>query len=133
MNIAVTVTPDFRIITDERNYIVKERYFTDPTKAPGYKAVEGTPSPPLRETWDHPQHQHYYSLTAAGLSTAISFIIGRTCGRDAATLAELLAEYNAESTRLRALVEQALTGTEVAANGSGKETTEDYEGPQETG
>lgn len=109
-NINVTVTPDYRLITDARNYIVKERYFSDPTKAIGYKAVPGAEKPPLKETWDHPQHQYHYSLTSDGLARAVSFIVAKSVGQESETLAELLAAYNAESAKLRALVTRAITG-----------------------
>ncbi|WP_353854739.1 hypothetical protein [Bacillus sp. Bos-x628] len=36
MTINITLSPDYKLTSDERNIIVNERYFTDPTKAPGW-------------------------------------------------------------------------------------------------
>lgn len=114
MSINVTLTPDFRIVTDERNYIVQKRYIVDPTKAPGYKAVPGAAAPELRETWDNTTHHAYYSLTPAGLTAALQHVILRTKGEGATTIAELVAAYSDECARLRAIIERAINGTEVS-------------------
>jgi len=36
MPIEIPISPDYKLTSDERNIIVKERYFTDPTKAPNW-------------------------------------------------------------------------------------------------
>ncbi|WP_256702610.1 hypothetical protein [Bacillus sp. CBA7126] len=36
MTINITLSPDYKLTSDERNIIVNERYFTDPTKAPNW-------------------------------------------------------------------------------------------------
>nr|MDF9457994.1 hypothetical protein [Bacillus pumilus] len=36
MTIEIPISPDYRLTSDVHNIIVNERYFTDPTKAPGW-------------------------------------------------------------------------------------------------
>ncbi|MEC1851476.1 hypothetical protein P9E81_08610 [Bacillus licheniformis] len=36
MPIEIVLSPDYKLTSDERNIIVNERYFTDPTKAPNW-------------------------------------------------------------------------------------------------
>lgn len=36
MTINIPLSPDYRLTSDVHNIIVNERYFTDPTKAPGW-------------------------------------------------------------------------------------------------
>lgn len=36
MPIEIPISPDYKLTSDERNIIVNERYFTDPTKAPNW-------------------------------------------------------------------------------------------------
>ncbi|MCY7858761.1 hypothetical protein MOB44_19245 [Bacillus sonorensis] len=36
MPIEIILSPDYKLTSDERNIIVNERYFTDPTKAPNW-------------------------------------------------------------------------------------------------
>ncbi|WP_434174097.1 hypothetical protein [Bacillus paralicheniformis] len=36
MTIEIPISPDYKLTSDERNIIVNERYFTDPTKAPNW-------------------------------------------------------------------------------------------------
>lgn len=36
MAIEIPISPDYRLTSDVHNIIVNERYFTDPTKAPGW-------------------------------------------------------------------------------------------------
>ncbi|MEC1507033.1 hypothetical protein P9D42_15415 [Bacillus haynesii] len=36
MPVEIPISPDYKLTSDERNIIVNERYFTDPTKAPNW-------------------------------------------------------------------------------------------------
>ncbi|MCA6607509.1 hypothetical protein [Bacillus safensis] len=61
MSINIPLSPDYRLTSDVHNIIVNERYFTDPTKAPGWakKLAENpeadpTPVERWREVRFHP-------------------------------------------------------------------------------
>ncbi|MEC1648234.1 hypothetical protein [Bacillus halotolerans] len=54
MTINIPVSPDYKLTSDERNIIVKERYFSDPTKAPNWaKRLAENPDadPTPQEKW----------------------------------------------------------------------------------
>ncbi|QAV89608.1 hypothetical protein ES963_16475 [Bacillus subtilis] len=61
MTINIPVSPDYQLTSDERNIIVKERYFSDPTKAPNWAKrlaenpeADPTPQEKWREVAYHP-------------------------------------------------------------------------------
>ncbi|MEI4789535.1 hypothetical protein WAX46_04035 [Bacillus sp. FJAT-53060] len=61
MTIEITISPDYRLTSDVHNIIVNERYFTDPTKAPGWAKkladnpdADPTPVERWREVSYHP-------------------------------------------------------------------------------
>ncbi|MCG7383335.1 hypothetical protein [Paenibacillus sp. ACRRY] len=64
----VKLTQNYAIKTDAHNFIVLQRKLVDPTKAPGYKPVEGAELPALKERWDEIA---YYPLTSANLAALI--------------------------------------------------------------
>lgn len=83
----VKITRNYALKTDDRNFIVLQRKIVDPTKAPGYKAVEGVEPPALKERWDEIA---YYPLTTAGLTALIDSVRIRTATEfDVANLKEL--------------------------------------------
>lgn len=93
----VKITQNYALKTDDRNFIVMQRKIVDPTKAPGYKAVEGAEPPALKERWDETA---YYPLTSAGLTALIDSVRMRTVAdSDAASLSHMvviIAETTAE-------------------------------------
>ncbi|MDR4250773.1 hypothetical protein [Bacillus pumilus] len=61
MTIEIPISPDYRLTSDVHNIIVNERYFTDPTKAPGWARrlaenpdADPTPVERWREVSYHP-------------------------------------------------------------------------------
>lgn len=86
MTINITLSPDYKLTSDERNIIVNERYFTDPTKAPNWpkRLAENPdldPSPIAR--W---REIAYFS----SVDHAIMFVMDRRIKlSDAKTLEEL--------------------------------------------
>ncbi|MMZ45538.1 hypothetical protein D1872_71390 [compost metagenome] len=85
MNVQLTV--NFTLRSDGTQFIVSQRKIVDPTKAPGYKAVEGAPAPELRERWDD---VGYYPLTSGGLTALLDSVRMRTVAASgASSLAEI--------------------------------------------
>ena len=97
----VTLTPDFRLTADERNFIVKERRLVDPTLAPNWRArlaADPTLSPEPREVWED---AGYYGFTTNGLVAALNTVRIRAAVRsDAETLEEFMSQLSAESERI---------------------------------
>ncbi len=93
----VKITQTYALKTDAHNFIVLQRKLVDPTKAPGYKPVEGVEPPALRERWDEIA---YYPLTTAGLTALIDSVRMRTATdseiSSLADLAYVLNETTAE-------------------------------------
>ncbi|MFK4304288.1 hypothetical protein ABH892_004428 [Paenibacillus sp. RC254] len=83
----VQLTANFALRSDGTQFIVSQRKLVDPTKAPGYKAVEGAPAPELRERWDD---VGYYPLTSGGLAALLDSVRMRTVAASgASSLAEI--------------------------------------------
>ncbi|MDH2332444.1 hypothetical protein [Paenibacillus polymyxa] len=83
----VQLTANYALRSDGTQFIVSQRKIVDPTKAPGYKAVEGGPAPELRERWDDVA---YYPLTSGGLTSLLDSVRMRTVATsDASSLAEI--------------------------------------------
>lgn len=97
----VTLTPDFRLTADDRNFIVKERRLVDPTLAPNWKArlaADPTLSSEPREVWED---AGYYGYTPSGLAAALDSVRIKAAARgNAETLAEFMAQLAAESERI---------------------------------
>lgn len=72
----VTITEDYRLTSDDTQFILQVRKTVDPTKAPNWpkRAAEGADPTPY-ETWEN---DGYYSLNERGLTTAITAVIYRT-------------------------------------------------------
>lgn len=101
------VTPNTRIKTDERNFILLCRHLADPTKSPAYKApADGSPPPPPTEEW---RTVGWYSRNAAGLSALVNAAVLRdTDVSQARTLADALKLYAAATTELTDAIKGAL-------------------------
>lgn len=83
----VKITQNYALKTDAHNFIVLQRKLVDPTKAPGYKPVEGAPVPELRERWDEIA---YYPLTSANLVALIDNVrLREATDSEYASIAEL--------------------------------------------
>lgn len=99
--INISLTQDFRLTADDRNFIVKERRMVDPTLAPNWRArlaADPTLDPTPRETW---VDAGYYGLTTNGLTAALDSVRVKQAARsNAETLAEFAAELAAESERI---------------------------------
>lgn len=103
--INVQLNENFRITADEAQFIVLERRFIDPTRAPGYKAPEDGTVPKLRETYGNPR---YYSYTPDGLVAALNYVRMKSTGlSDATTLTELMAVLRDESERIVSAINAA--------------------------
>ncbi|MGG1641810.1 hypothetical protein ACIFQM_11050 [Paenibacillus sp. NRS-1782] len=100
----VQLTANFALRSDGTQFIVSQRKIVDPTKAPGYKAVEGAPDPELRERWDD---VGYYPLTSGGLVALLDSVRLRStvaAAESAETLAEFMAVLSAETDALVATI-----------------------------
>jgi hypothetical protein len=92
--INVKLTPDYALSADSNNFVILARTVVDPTKAPGYDATKGG-STELREVW---KTIAYYSLTSAGLTSALDYVRIRTVASSGVTdLGELVALIQAET------------------------------------
>ncbi|MEC0328759.1 hypothetical protein P4H42_03860 [Paenibacillus macerans] len=99
--INISLTQDFRLTADDRNFIVKERRMVDPTLAPNWKArvaKDPTLDPTPREVWED---AGWYSYTPAGLVAALESVRIKAAARgNAETLEEFVAELAAQSKRI---------------------------------
>ncbi|WP_348623073.1 hypothetical protein ABFT51_17880 [Paenibacillus peoriae] len=105
MNVRLTV--NFALRSDGTQFILSQRKLVDPTKAPGYKPIEGAPVPELRERWDD---IGYYPLNAVGLHVALDSVRVRSAvaaADSAETLAEFMAVLSAETAELGAAINAA--------------------------
>lgn len=103
----VQLTANYALRSDGTQFIVSQRKIVDPTKAPGYKAVEGAPAPELRERWDDVA---YYPLTSVGLTALLDSARMRTlAASDAASLAEIGALLRQTTQELADAINAGLT------------------------
>ncbi|MDZ5669117.1 hypothetical protein [Bacillus stercoris] len=87
MTINITVSPEYKLTSDERNIIVKERYFSDPTKAPNWaKRLAENPDadPTPQEKW---REVAFHSTVERALMDVMN---RRLRSPDAQSLAELV-------------------------------------------
>ncbi|WP_096436600.1 hypothetical protein [Alteribacter populi] len=96
------ITDDYRIVTDQLNFIVEERHITDPTKVPGYDASdpEHAARQP-REVWRTASARPYHGT----LESALNSIVNREIMRSEATS---IAELVEEVTEIRAHIRSVL-------------------------
>lgn len=102
--VTVTISPDYRLVVEERNYTLEKRQVIDPTKAPAYKPVE--PPPPTREEW---RDDKFFPLNSGGLQSALQYVVIKCTPDDVTTLTGLVAAYIAEARRISTLVEAAFS------------------------
>jgi hypothetical protein len=101
------VTPNTRIKSDDRNFILLGRHLVDPTKSPAYKApADGSSPPPPSEEW---RTVGWFSRNSAGLSALVTAAVLRdTDVSQARTLADALKLYAAATTELTDAIKGAL-------------------------
>lgn len=103
----VKITQNYALKSDDRNFIVIQRKIVDPTKAPGYKAVEGAEPPALKERWDEIA---YYPLTSAGLTALIDNVrLREATYSEISSLADLAYVINETTTEIIAAVNAGLS------------------------
>ncbi|WP_340028929.1 hypothetical protein MHB71_04760 [Paenibacillus sp. FSL H7-0940] len=103
----VKITQNYALKTDDRNFVVMQRKIVDPTKAPGYKAVEGAEPPALKERWDEIA---YYPLTTAGLTALIDSVrLREATDSEISSLADLAYVINETTTEIIAAVNAGLS------------------------
>lgn len=104
----VSITQNYRLTTDNTQFILQRRHLVDPTKSPAYTPpADGSPPPPVRETW---KDDGFYTYNSAGITAATKTAILRdTNVSRAETLAEALAIYAEETARLADAINAALT------------------------
>ena len=104
----VQLTKDYVLLSDDKalNFIVKERRTVDPTKAPGYKAVAGAPTPPTTEKY---VDVAYYPVNTEGLRAALDYVRFKAAvNADTASLAELMAALRTETFAIEAALDSKL-------------------------
>ncbi|WP_427050444.1 hypothetical protein [Paenibacillus sp. TC-CSREp1] len=103
----VKITANYALKTDDRNFIVLQRKLVDPTKAPGYKPVEGAEPPPIRERWDEVA---FYPLTTAGLTALIDSVRMRTVAEaDVTNLAQMIVAFRETTAEIIAAINAGLS------------------------
>ncbi|AHD06495.1 hypothetical protein [Paenibacillus larvae] len=105
--IDIRLTENFRLRADDRNFIIMERRFTDPTRSPNWEGLKKNgKSPEPRETW---RDSGYYPLGRFGLTAAIEEVIvreGNNRGNAAGSLGQLLLEYRKVATDVYDTIER---------------------------
>jgi hypothetical protein len=91
MSVEIKINDEFMVTSDDRNFILRERYFTDPTKAPNFNPEEHDATP--KEKW----RDIAYCKT---LQHALEYYVDRSIKTSNCTsisqLRALIAELNAE-------------------------------------
>ncbi|MCY7910943.1 hypothetical protein MOB65_18960 [Bacillus inaquosorum] len=96
MTINIPVSPDYKLTSDERNIIVKERYFSDPTKAPNWaKRLAENPDadPTPQEKW---REVAYHSTVERALMDVMNRRLRASDAQSLAELARLIREFRGE-------------------------------------
>lgn len=104
----VQLTQDYVLISDDKalNFIVKERRTVDPTKAPGYKAVEGVEAPPTTEKY---VDVAYYPVNSDGLRAALDYVrFHAAVSADTASISEFMAALRTETFAIEAALDSKL-------------------------
>lgn len=102
------LTQDYTLMTDDKalNFIVKERRTVDPTKAPGYKAVEGAPVPQMSEKY---VDVAYYPVNTDGLRAALDYVRFKAAvSVDTSSLAEFMAVLQMETLAISSALDSRL-------------------------
>ncbi|MGG7220953.1 hypothetical protein ACQXR1_11605 [Bacillus sp. ATD] len=98
MTINIPVSPDYKLTSDERNIIVKERYFSDPTKAPTFakRIAKGEclyPVPKHVENW---REVAFHSTVERALMDVMNRRLRASDEQSLAELARLIREFRGE-------------------------------------
>lgn len=94
----VSITQNYRLTTDNTQFILQRRHLVDPTKSPSYKPPVDGSTPPITEEW---RSDKFYPLNAGGLSAAIQAAVLRgTDVSNAKTIGQALSAYQAETARI---------------------------------
>ncbi|AZV88324.1 hypothetical protein BUN12_0060 [Bacillus amyloliquefaciens] len=96
MTINIPVSPDYQLTSDERNIIVKERYFSDPTKAPNWaKRLAENPDadPTPQEKW---REVAFHSTVERALMDVMNRRLRSSDATSLAELARLIREFRGE-------------------------------------
>ncbi|MDK1004074.1 hypothetical protein [Bacillus subtilis] len=96
MTINIPVSPDYQLTSDERNIIVKERYFSDPTKAPNWaKRLAENPDadPKPQEKW---REVAFHSTVERALIDVMNRRLRASDAQSLAELVRLIREFRAE-------------------------------------
>ncbi len=96
MRINIPVSPDYKLTSDERNIIVKERYFSDPTKAPNWaKRLAENPDadPTPQEKW---REVAFHSTVERALMDVMNRRLRASDAQSLAELARLIREFRGE-------------------------------------
>lgn len=103
MTINIPVSPDYQLTSDERNIIVKERYFSDPTKAPNWpkKLAENPDADPTpQEKW---REVAYHSTVERALMDVMNRRLRSSDAQSLAELVRLIREFRGELATLLAV------------------------------
>lgn len=104
-NINVKLTPNHRLTADSDNFVILTRKIIDPTKGPGYDPAKSK-SHEIREEWKDPK---YFSLTSAGLTSAIDYVRIKTVASSGVTdLGELVTLIQSETAALVDAINNAI-------------------------
>lgn len=96
MTINIPVSPDYKLTSDERNIIVKERYFSDPTKAPNWpKRLAENPDadPTPQEKW---REVAFHSTVERALMDVMNRRLRSSDVQSLAELVRLIQEFRGE-------------------------------------
>ncbi|MCY7751576.1 hypothetical protein MOB18_21180 [Bacillus inaquosorum] len=96
MTINIPVSPNYTLTSDDRNIIVKERYFSDPTKAPNWaKRLAENPDadPTPQEKW---REVAYHSTVERALMDVMNRRLRNSDAQSLAEIARLIREFRDE-------------------------------------
>lgn len=96
MTINIPISPDYHLTSDERNIIVKERYFSDPTKAPNWaKRLAENPDadPTPQEKW---REVAFHSTVERALMDVMNRRLRSSDAQSLAELSRLIREFRGE-------------------------------------
>lgn len=96
MTINIPISPDYRLTSDVHNIIVCERYFTDPTKAPGWakKLAENPAADPTPvERW---REVSYHATVDRAVLDVMNRQIKMSDATSLAEIAQMVQEFRTE-------------------------------------
>ncbi|MGY8620280.1 hypothetical protein ACN6A9_01695 [Bacillus safensis] len=96
MSINIPISPDYKLTSDVHNIIVNERYFTDPTKAPGWarRLAENPDADPTPvERW---REVSYHATVDRAVLDVMSRKIKTSDAETLAEIAQMVQEFRTE-------------------------------------